>query len=85
MTNQEAGDHIVKEINKNLERIRSAKSETYDAFAKEKIRSLIDVLDLLDEVKTEDELTKRVQQLYKAQAGALDGLRDLLQTMGVRP
>ncbi|WP_338865833.1 hypothetical protein [Myxococcus stipitatus] len=84
MTNQETGDYVVKEIGKLLERVRSAKSGTYDAFAKAKVRALVDVLDLLAEVKTEAELVSRVQQLYRARTGALDGLRDLLQAMGVR-
>ena len=84
MTNQETGDYVVKEINKYLGVIRSAKNEAYDGFAKEKIRVLVEVLDVLDEVQTESELQTRVKALYKAHTGALDGLKDLLQAMGVR-
>ncbi len=84
MTLQETGDHVVKEINKYVGLIRTAKSEQYDGFAKEKIRVLVEVLDLLDEVKDEAELATQIQQLYKSHTGALDGLRDLMQTLNIK-
>ena len=79
---QEAQDYTVKEINKNLEIIRKAKNEKYDEFAKEKVKALVDVLDLIDECSSENELADGVKLLYRGKQGALDGLNDLLQVMG---
>jgi len=82
MTMPQIADHIVQEINKNLGTIRTAKSEKYDEFAKEKIKVLVDVLDLVDEVKDDAELAEKVKLLFRGRQGALDGLNDLLQVIG---
>jgi len=50
---KEIGDYLVKEINRNLENIRWSKDEKYDQFAKEKIKILTELLDVLDECEDE--------------------------------
>ena len=82
MTTLQIADYVVQEINKNLGIIRSAKSEKYDEFAKEKVKVLVDVLDLIDEVKDDAELAEKVKLVFRGKQGALDGLNDLLQVMG---
>ena len=82
MTTLQIADYVVQEINKNLGIIRSAKSEKYDEFAKEKVKVLVDVLDLIDEVKYDAELAEKVKLVFRGKQGALDGLNDLLQVMG---
>jgi hypothetical protein len=43
---------------------------------------LLDVLDLVDEVKDDAELAEKVKLLFRGRQGALDGLNDLLQVIG---
>jgi len=50
---KEIGDYLVKGINRNLENIRWSKDEKYDQFAKEKIKILTELLDVLDECEDE--------------------------------
>ncbi len=81
---EDVSAHIVKEINRNLEIIQTAKSEKYDEWAKEKVKALVDVLDLVDEVKDTGELVTHVQRVFRGAQGTLDGLNDLLQALGAK-
>jgi hypothetical protein len=75
-------DYVVKEIERNLHILQSSKSEKYDKFSKEKIKVLLETLDILDEVSDEAAFVNEVKLLFRGRQGALDGLNDLLQAMG---
>ena len=82
MNMQEIQLFLEKEINRNLDIIKNAESEKYDQFSKQKIKALVDVLDIMDECVDSTVLAKRIKLLFRGMQGALDGLNDILQVMG---
>ena len=79
MALDQIGDYIVKEINRNLEIIRWSRDEKYDQFAKEKIKTLVDLLDVLDEVENERAFIAQVKFFQKGVQGSMTGIEDLLK------
>ena len=82
MTLDQIGDYIIKEINRNLEIIRWSPDEKYDQFAKEKVKTLVDLLDVLDEVEDERAFLAKVEFFQKGVQGSMTGIEDLLKEIG---
>lgn len=84
MALKEIGDYIVKEINRNLEIIRWSEDEKYDQFAKEKVKLLVELLDVIDECEDERTFTAQVKFHQKGVQGAMTGIEDLLKEIEAR-
>jgi len=75
------GDEIVAEINRNLEAIRWSNSEIHDKYAAGTAKMLVDLLDNIDEVKSEEELRARLEMMRMAANGAVDVLDNWIEKM----
>ncbi len=82
MTLKDIGDYLVNEINRNLEIIRWSPDEKYDQFAKEKIKMLTDLLDVIDECEDMNSFIRQVKFAQKGIQGAMSGIDDLLSEIG---
>jgi hypothetical protein len=72
------GDFIISEINRNLDIIRQSENENYDKFAVGKVKALVDLLDMLDECKSEGEFKSRVKLMSKKHLGATTVLDEIV-------